>query len=98
MIQDNVLFLMGADGRLEVDDFWYGFGKDGGTAKMRIVGRDGSAEVLEFAEHRNVYSFSVRSREPSHRLRPDPVRSPRHDASGHVGQFAVTRPLAEGKC
>lgn len=55
--QDNVLHLMGTKGRLEVDSFWFGSGRYGGTAQIRFVPPHGEAEIIPFTDERNVYSF-----------------------------------------
>ena len=55
--QDNVLHIMGTKGRLEVDAFWFGSGKYGGTARIRLIAPQAEPEVIELAEPRNLYSF-----------------------------------------
>jgi predicted dehydrogenase len=55
--QDNTLHIMGTAGRLEVDDFWYGSGKTGGTAQLRYTPVRGETQVLSFSEQQNLYSF-----------------------------------------
>lgn len=55
--QDNVLHLMGSAGRLEVDSFWFGSGKHGGTAQIRFFPPHGESEIIAYTEERNVYSF-----------------------------------------
>ncbi|WP_219893043.1 hypothetical protein [Aquisediminimonas profunda] len=55
--QDNFLHLMGTGGRLEVDAFWFGSGKYGGTAQIRFLPPHGEPEIIRFTEERNVYSF-----------------------------------------
>lgn len=55
--QDNVLHLMGSAGRLEVDSFWFGSGKYGGTSTIRFVPLHGEPEQIAFSDDRNVYSF-----------------------------------------
>jgi len=55
--QDNFLHLMGNAGRLEVDSFWFGSGKYGGTAQIRFVPPHGGEEIIPFTDERNVYSF-----------------------------------------
>lgn len=55
--QDNFLHLMGSEGRLEVDSFWFGSGRHGGTAQIRFVPAHGEAEMIPFTDERNVYSF-----------------------------------------
>ena len=39
--QDNVLRIFGTEGRIEVADFWFASGKQGGTGVIEIIGRDG---------------------------------------------------------
>lgn len=55
--QDNVLHIQGTAGRLEIDSFWFGSGKYGGTAEIRFTPPRGETEIIRFAETRNVYSF-----------------------------------------
>lgn len=55
--QDNVLHLMGSAGRLEVDSFWFGSGKYGGTSTIRFIQPHGEPEEIAFSDDRNVYSF-----------------------------------------
>lgn len=55
--QDNFLHLMGSAGRLEVDSFWFGSGRHGGTAQIRFVPAHGDAEMIPFTDECNVYSF-----------------------------------------
>lgn len=55
--QDNVLHLMGSAGRLEVDSFWFGSGKYGGTSTIRFIPPHGEPEEIAFSDDRNVYSF-----------------------------------------
>lgn len=55
--QDNVLHVMGTEGRLEIDSFWFGSGRRGGTARIRFVPCQGETEIIEVSEAANVYSF-----------------------------------------
>lgn len=55
--QDNVLRIFGTDGYLEVDEFWFGSGKYGGTARIRFKPTQGPVEIIEFDEQANVYAF-----------------------------------------
>lgn len=55
--QDNTLHIMGTAGRLEVDQFWYGSGRDGGTAKLRFTPAGGETQTIEFCEERQLYGF-----------------------------------------
>lgn len=55
--QDNVLRIMGTKGRIEVDEFWFGSGRNGGTKTLRLFRSDGSLETFSVADERNLYSF-----------------------------------------
>ncbi|MDQ1183472.1 aldo/keto reductase [Agrobacterium larrymoorei] len=56
--QDNVLRIIGSDGRIEVQDFWFASGHKGGVGKIDIVkGKD--RQTIEVAEDRYLYSFEV---------------------------------------
>lgn len=55
--QDNVLRIMGTKGRLEVDEFWFGSGRNGGVTNLRLYDCEGHQERLALTEARNLYSF-----------------------------------------
>lgn len=55
--QDNVLRILGSKAYLEVDEFWFGSGKYGGTARIRFTSAQGQRDVIEFEEQSNVYAF-----------------------------------------
>ena len=57
--QDNVLRILGTKGRIEVADFWFASGKQGGVGKIEIYMRDGTHETVEVAEPRKLYSFEA---------------------------------------
>ena len=57
LTQDNVLHIQGTRGRLEIDSFWFGSGRHGGTAQIRFTPPSGPTEAIEVTESRNVYSF-----------------------------------------
>ncbi|ACP25981.1 putative oxidoreductase [Sinorhizobium fredii NGR234] len=56
--QDNVLRIIGSKGRIEVKDFWFASGKDGGVGRIEIIRGDGQ-ETIEVEEKRHLYSFEV---------------------------------------
>jgi aryl-alcohol dehydrogenase-like predicted oxidoreductase/predicted dehydrogenase len=56
--QENVLRILGSEGRIEVKDFWFASGKQGGTGVIDVIGRDG-ARVVEVAEDRWLYAFEA---------------------------------------
>jgi predicted dehydrogenase/aryl-alcohol dehydrogenase-like predicted oxidoreductase len=57
--QDNVLRIIGDKGRIEVADFWFASGHEGGVGRIEIIRNDGSQETIEVAEDRWLYSFEV---------------------------------------
>jgi predicted dehydrogenase/aryl-alcohol dehydrogenase-like predicted oxidoreductase len=57
--QDNVLRIFGTTGRIEVADFWYAGGKEGGTGKITIIRPDKDSEIVEVAENGWLYAFEV---------------------------------------
>ncbi len=56
--QDNVLRIIGSEGRIEVKDFWYASGHKGGTGRIDIF-RGDKVETIELPEDRWLYSFEV---------------------------------------
>lgn len=57
--QDNVLRIFGSQGRIEVDDFWFASGKEGGTGDIRILRPDNSLETVAVREEGWLYAFEV---------------------------------------
>ncbi len=56
--QDNTLRIIGSKGRIEVKDFWFAGGKQGGTGRIEII-RGDERQVVEVEESRHLYSFEV---------------------------------------
>jgi predicted dehydrogenase/aryl-alcohol dehydrogenase-like predicted oxidoreductase len=56
--QDNVLRVVGTKGRIEVKDFWFAGGKQGGTGQIDIVTPEGT-ETIEVTDPRHLYAFEV---------------------------------------
>ncbi|TQX84102.1 MULTISPECIES: aldo/keto reductase [Rhizobium] len=56
--QDNVLRIIGSEGRIEVKDFWFASGKRGGVGQIEIIRGDGQ-QTIEVEEKRYLYSFEV---------------------------------------
>ncbi|MGV2167008.1 aldo/keto reductase [Agrobacterium sp. 16-172Ci] len=56
--QDNVLRIIGSEGRIEVKDFWFAAGHKGGTGRIDIIKGD-KVETIELPEDRWLYSFEV---------------------------------------
>ncbi|WP_307282154.1 aldo/keto reductase [Labrys wisconsinensis] len=59
LAQDNVLRIFGTEGRIEVRDFWFAGGKQGGVGRIDIVGRDGGARTVEVDEPGWLYAFEA---------------------------------------
>ena len=57
--QDNVLRIIGSEGRIEVQDFWFASGHAGGVGKIDIIRNDGTRRTVEVGEDRWLYSFEV---------------------------------------
>ena len=57
--QDNVLRILGTKGRIEVADFWFASGKQGGIGKIDIIMRDGARETVEVHEAGWLYAFEA---------------------------------------
>lgn len=57
--QENVLRIVGTKGRLEVADFWFAGGKQGGTGKIDIVDSDGKRETVEVTDTSHLYKFEA---------------------------------------
>lgn len=59
LAQDNMLHILGTEGRIEVADFWFAGGRDGGTGVIKVIKSDGLVEKIEVTEDRHLYSFEV---------------------------------------
>ncbi len=57
--QDNVLRIYGGTGRIELDDFWFASGIDGGTKSIRIYPNDGTMREVAVSEKRHLYAFEA---------------------------------------
>ncbi|MBP1844099.1 putative dehydrogenase/aryl-alcohol dehydrogenase-like putative oxidoreductase [Rhizobium petrolearium] len=56
--QDNTLRIIGSEGRIEVKDFWFASGRQGGVGRIEIF-RGNEREAVELEERRYLYSFEV---------------------------------------
>ncbi|MEH3092914.1 MAG: aldo/keto reductase [Agrobacterium cavarae] len=56
--QDNVLRIIGSEGRIEVQDFWFASGHKGGIGKIDVI-KGKERQTIEVAEDRYLYSFEV---------------------------------------
>ncbi|MBB3659286.1 putative dehydrogenase/aryl-alcohol dehydrogenase-like putative oxidoreductase [Rhizobium sp. BK650] len=56
--QDNVLRIIGSQGRIEVKDFWFASGHKGGIGKIEIF-KNGEQQTVDVKEDRWLYSFEA---------------------------------------
>ena len=56
--QDNTLRIIGSKGRIEVKDFWYASGRQGGVGRIDII-KGNERQTIEMEEKRYLYSFEV---------------------------------------
>lgn len=73
--QDNVLRIIGSQGRIEVKDFWFASGHEGGVGKIEIF-RNGEQETVEVKEDRWLYSFEADAAGDAIRAGEKEFRSP----------------------
>jgi aryl-alcohol dehydrogenase-like predicted oxidoreductase/predicted dehydrogenase len=59
LAQDNMLRILGTKGRIEVLDFWFASGKQGGVGKIEVIKSDGTTQTVSVPEERWLYSFEV---------------------------------------
>lgn len=57
--QDNVLRILGSKGMMEIADFWFATGRQGGRSQIAMRFADGSEQVVEVEEERWLYGFEV---------------------------------------
>lgn len=56
--QDNVLRIIGSEGRIEVENFWFASGHKGGVGKIEII-KGADRETVEVREDGWLYAFEV---------------------------------------
>jgi predicted dehydrogenase/aryl-alcohol dehydrogenase-like predicted oxidoreductase len=57
--QDNVLRILGTTGRIEVKDFWFAGGRQGGKGVITVIPREGSPSTVEVDEPGWLYAFEA---------------------------------------
>ncbi len=57
--QENVLRVFGTEGRIEVADFWFASGHEGGVGKITIVPSEGERRTVEVEEPGWLYAFEA---------------------------------------
>ena len=56
---ENVLRVFGSKGRIEVADFWFASGHEGGVGKIAVFAPDGKRRTVRINEPRWLYSFQA---------------------------------------
>ncbi len=59
LAQENVLRVLGTKGRIEVKDFWFAGGKQGGTGVIEIIAGNGAAKKVEVKTSGWLYAFEA---------------------------------------
>ena len=59
LAQDNVLRILGAKGRIEVKDFWFASGKQGGAGVIDVIAGDGASLPVEVKTKGWLYAYEA---------------------------------------
>ena len=59
LAQDNMLRILGSKGRIEIADFWFASGREGGQSTIEIIDRKGARSQVHIRESRWLYSFEA---------------------------------------
>jgi predicted dehydrogenase/aryl-alcohol dehydrogenase-like predicted oxidoreductase len=57
--QENVLRVLGTTGRIEVADFWFASGHEGGVGKIEVIASSGERRTVEVDEPGWLYAFEA---------------------------------------
>ena len=90
LAQDNALRIIGSKGRIELDQFWFAGGKQGGTSAIRIIGTDGSRSEVLVDEPLHLYSFEVDAASDSIRAGRTEFTYPGMSRTDTLGNLRVT--------
>ncbi|GAA3083938.1 aldo/keto reductase [Rhizobium viscosum] len=86
--QDNVLRIIGSQGRIEVKDFWFASGHKGGIGKIEIF-KNGEQETIEVKEDRWLYSFEADAAGDAIRAGEKEFRSPGMNWADSINNLKV---------
>ena len=87
--QDNVLRILGTKGRIEVADFWFAGGHEGGVGKIEIIKSDGERETVEVKEDGWLYSFEADAAGAAIRAGQQELSSPGASWNDTLGNLRV---------
>jgi aryl-alcohol dehydrogenase-like predicted oxidoreductase len=88
-VQDNVLRIFGTTGRIEVKDFWFAGGRQGGVGRISVIPRDGEPHVVEVDEPRWLYAFEVDAADTAIRAGKQELAWPGMDWNDSLGTLRV---------
>ncbi|HEY4200883.1 MAG TPA: aldo/keto reductase [Devosiaceae bacterium] len=89
LAQDNTLRILGTTGRIEVKDFWFAGGRQGGVGKIEIYKSDGSHETVEVNEPGWLYSFEADAASEAIRAGRNELTSPGMSWADSLGNLQV---------
>jgi predicted dehydrogenase/aryl-alcohol dehydrogenase-like predicted oxidoreductase len=87
--QDNMLRIIGSDGRMEVKDFWFAAGHKGGTGKIKIFKPDGTKKTIEVKEKGWLYAFEADAAGRAIRAGRTEFTPPGMDHADSIGNLRV---------
>lgn len=87
--QDNVLRIIGSEGRIEIADFWFASGQEGGTGEIRIIRPDGAVQTIEVKEDDWLYSFEIDAAGRAIRAGKTEFAAPGMDHADSIGNLRV---------
>ena len=96
LAQDNVLRVLGTDGRIEVADFWFASGHQGGTGRIEIVTAGRRRPHRRGGGGRLALRLRGRRRGRRDPRRPAGVRAAGHDLGRFAREPARARQMAGG--
>ena len=87
--QDNMLRIFGTMGQIEVADFWFAGGRDGGTGQIVVDFPDGEQQIVGVEEPKALYAFEVEAASAAIREGRSQFSSPGPDWADSLGNMRV---------
>lgn len=87
--QDNMLRIYGTKGRMEISDFWFATGHEGGKSAFEIYLNDGTRRTEPFADSGWLYSFEADAVAAAVRAGKQQLTTPAPDWSDTLGNMRV---------